>query len=316
LLLFGRKNKKNKKNAKRVCVHLTDEGIAIVISTVTKGAFCVLSCRFFSKLDQAESAGILQDYIMTNKLNNATCSLILEPSEYQILLTESPNVDDSEMCQALWWKVKDLVAVDQDNAQIDYLDLPEDSNLHQTKKVYAIIADRQKTNKKIEFLEELGLRPIIVETPETALLHLTSTLCSSPAGTSVVYLNSEQSLLMLMADSQMYLSRTLQYDYQERPEAVVLDLQRSMDYYESQLGKPPCLKILVLPKQDQHNDVMQNLSNNINVDITTLDLNDVVPCAQELTAQLQQHCLIAICGALRSNVAISNTANSNTKEAG
>jgi len=315
LLQFGRRNTKNKKNARRVCVHLTDDGIAIVVSTINKGTFSILSSHFISKLEQAESPGILQHYIATNKLSNSTCSLILEPSEYQMLLTESPNVDASEMRQALWWKVKDLVSFDQDNAQIDYLDLPEDSNLHQTKKVYAIIADRAKINHKLAVLEDLDLRPIIVETPETAMLYLTSQLCSDSAGTSVVYLNNDQSLLMLMADSQMYLSRTLQYNYQERPEAVTLDLQRSMDYYESQLGKAPCLKVLVLPKQDLHNDLMQDLSTNINVEITSLDLNGIIPCKTTLTAEIQQRCLIAICGALRSNNLALKTGKLNTEEA-
>lgn len=292
-------NKKNKLGSGRVCLHVTEEGTSIAASRLQGTKLQLQTCQYFSALDIAESPDIIQDFIEKNNLSGASCSLVLNASEYQLLLSEAPLVSEHEICEALWWKVKDLVAFDIENAQIDYLDLPEDSAKHQGRKMYAVIADKKKIKARIDWAESLGLTPIAVEIPETALLHLVSDLCSSVTGTSILYLDSEQSLLMLMSESNMYLTRTLQYNYLERMDAVVLDLQRSMDYYESQIGKPPCSKVVVLPQHESDSAMMQTLAINIGVEISSVDINQLIDSLEPIPSHLEQHCLLVISGALR-----------------
>ncbi len=292
---------KNQKNSGRVCLHITDQGTAIAVSKIVGTSLILQHCAYFNSFDLSDNPELIADFIQQNNLASANCSLILCSSEYQLLLTETPDVKADEMCQALWWKVKDLVAFELENAQIDFIDLPEGSNRQQIRRVYAVIADKAKVRAKIALAEALGLNPVTVEIPETALLHLIADLCSDLVGTSILYLDPEQSLLLLMSEGQMYLSRTLQYNYLDRMEAVVLDLQRSMDYYESQLGKSPCLKVLVLPQQADDSAIMQTLRSNMGAEITSVDLNALITADTELNIELQQHCFIAVCGALRSN---------------
>ncbi|MCJ8298540.1 MAG: hypothetical protein MJK13_06315 [Pseudomonadales bacterium] len=291
--------KKNKKDTGRVCLHVSAEGTAIAVSKLKDADLELQHCEFFNALQLADNPDSIKDFIADNKLTGANCSLILSAHEYQMLLTEAPQVEPAEMCEALWWRVKDLVSFDLHNAQLDYLELPEDSDKNQGQKLYAVIADKSKVAAKIAWAEELGLKPTTVEIPETAILHLVSDLCSDVVGTSVLFLDAEQSLLMLMSETKMYLSRTLKYNYLQRMEAIVLDLQRSMDYYESQMGKPPCLKVIVLPQQSHDTAIMQTLVENIGVAIETVDINDLVKTNGPLTIELQQHCLVAISGALR-----------------
>ena len=294
-----RLTKKNQKDSGRVCLRVSQEGTSIAVSKLNNRQLDLQHCQFFSQAELQDTPHLLNDYIQSKQLTGANCSLILSASEYQLLLTEAPDVTPDEMPDALWWKVKDLVAFDYDNAQIDYLDLPADSAQNQARKIYAVIANKKKVQAKVAWAESLGLVPIAVEIPETALLHLVSDLCQDIVGTSVLHVDSEQSLLMLMSERQMYLSRTLQYNYLDRLDAVTLDLQRSMDYYESQLGKPPCLKVIVLPQQALDSPIMLTLIENMGAEITTVNLNDIISTQQELSLELSHHCLIAIAGALR-----------------
>ncbi|MFT5709166.1 MAG: MSHA biogenesis protein MshI [Oceanospirillaceae bacterium] len=294
-------NKKNNKEFARVCLRVSEEGTSIAVSEHNGDKLQLHLCEFFSALALAEKPALITDFIAEHHLASAHCSLILAASEYQLLLTEAPEVASHEMCDALWWKVKDLVAFDIENAQIDYLDLPEDNAKHQARKIYAVIADKSKVKAKVIWAQKLGLTPTTVEIPETALLHLVADLCSDLVGTSILYLNAEQSMLMLMSERKMYLSRTLQYNYQDRMEAVVLDIQRSMDYYESQIGKPPCLKVIVLPLQSDESSMMQTLLTNMGVEITTVNINDLIDSDMNISIEMQQHCLLAISGALRSD---------------
>ncbi len=292
-------HKKNKLASGRVCLHVTDEGTSIAVSRLQDAKLQLQTCEYFSALDIAESPDILQDFIEKNNLSGANCSLVLNTSEYQLLLSEAPQVNEHEICEALWWKVKDLVAFDIENAQIDYLELPLDSAKHQGRKIYAVIADKKKVKKRVEWIESLGLTPTAVEIPETALLHLVKDLCSSVIGTSILYLDHEQSLLMLMSEGNMYLTRTLQYNYLERMDAAVLDLQRSMDYYESQIGKPPCQQVIVFPQQEPDSAIMQTLAINMGVKISSANINQLIDSLEPIPSHLEQHCLLVISGALR-----------------
>jgi len=297
-LLF---NKKVRKSSVKVCLCISDEGTSIAVSRLNANQLTVQLCEFFSAYDISQNPNVIQDYIHQEKLAGESASIILSREEYQVLLTEMPEVGADEICEALWWKVKDLVAFEIENAQIDYIELPEDSAKHQVRKIYAVIADKSKVAAKVSLVEELGLNPVLVEVPETALLHIVSSLCSDLVGTSILYLDPEQSLLMLLSEGNMYLSRTLQYNYFDRMDAIALDIQRSMDYYESQMGKPPCTKVVVMPLQSDDSEIMQVLRENIGAEIESIDLNDIVTSATKLSIDAQQHCLLALSGALYSD---------------
>ena len=292
-------NKKSKKTSIRVCLWQSAEGISIAVSKLVADELQLIHCAYFSALDLSENSAAVEEFIDKHDLAGASTSLVLGSGDYQLLLTDAPDVGDDEICEALWWKVKDLVAFEIENAQIDYLDLPTDVAKQQGRKVYAVIADKTKIATKVAWVEALGLAPTIVEIPETALLHLVAGLCDEIVGTCILYVDAEQSLLMLLSERNMYLSRTLQYNYLDRMDAVALDLQRSMDYYESQIGKPPCTKIIVLPQQSATSDIMRVLLNNIGVEITTMDINSLVNSDEELSIKIQQHCLLAISGVMR-----------------
>ena len=292
-------NKKSKKTSIRVCLWQSAEGTSIAVSKLVADELQLIHCAYFSALDLSENSAAVEEFIDKYDLAGASTSLVLGSGDYQLLLTDAPDVGDDEICEALWWKVKDLVAFEIENAQIDYLDLPTDVAKQQGRKVYAVIADKTKIATKVAWVEALGLDPTIVEIPETALLHLVAGLCDEIVGTCILYVDAEQSLLMLLSERNMYLSRTLQYNYLDRMDAVALDLQRSMDYYESQIGKPPCTKIIVLPQQSATSDIMRVLLNNIGVEITTMDINSLVNSDEELSIKIQQHCLLAISGVMR-----------------
>ncbi|NRA21876.1 MAG: hypothetical protein HRU05_15495 [Oceanospirillaceae bacterium] len=292
-------NKKSKKTSIRVCLWQSAEGTSIAVSKLVADELQLIHCAYFSALDLSENSAAVEEFIDKHDLAGASTSLVLGSGDYQLLLTDAPDVGDDEICEALWWKVKDLVAFEIENAQIDYLDLPTDVAKQQGRKVYAVIADKTKIATKVAWVEALGLDPTIVEIPETALLHLVAGLCDEIVGTCILYVDAEQSLLMLLSERNMYLSRTLQYNYLDRMDAVALDLQRSMDYYESQIGKPPCTKIIVLPQQSATSDIMRVLLNNIGVEITTMDINSLVNSDEELSIKIQQHCLLAISGVMR-----------------
>ncbi|MGB1239487.1 MAG: hypothetical protein ACPG4U_14810 [Pseudomonadales bacterium] len=298
--------RKLKRDSGLVCLHETARGLSLAYTDSADSGGQLKHCHFFAAQALKDEPALLPNYLAKHQLQGADCSVVLAPGEYQMLLVDAPDVAPEEMRDALWWRVKDLVGVDIDNAQIDYLDLPTDSFKNQAKKVYAIVADKRKLAQRINYVQELGLEVRAVEVPETALLHLLGGLCEPAIGTALLYLEPQQSLLSLMSQGQMYLSRALQYNYEERAESVVLDLQRSMDYYESQIGKAPCLKVIALPLQREDAAIMQSLHDNIGVEVVSADLNSYIKSPIELSVMHQQQCFIAIAGSVRKDLKVAS----------
>ena len=139
--------------------------------------------------------------------------------------------------------------------------------------------------------------------PELALLNLTEDLADSEAGLAVFYLGERSSSINLLSDAALYLSRQLSYNKSASPEnasGAVLELQRSLDYYESQVGKPPCVRLMVMPLQPDTAPLMEELRQNLHLDIYSLNLNNLLTCNEHLSDELQQSVTIAAAAALRT----------------
>ena len=82
---------------------------------------------------------------------------------------------------------------------------------------------------------------------------------------------------------------------------VTLEIQRSLDYFESQLGKGYINRLLLLPMKRDGAAVLAALSAGLAVNLQALDLRElfVGQAAAELDEQQQAYCLAAVGEALR-----------------
>lgn len=284
-------------------VAFTSEGVAFAHFSAKAGNELTF-CEFVDSISPLEESKRFKEFVDSHKLDGSRATLVLPRDAYQVLLVDRPDVPDEELADALRWKVRDLINFDVDEALIDFIELPEDAYRGRSRMVYAVAAQQDKVNPLIEWCRDIGLQPVIVDVPELALLNLTEDLADSEAGLAVFYVGNQSSAINLLSDMSLYFTRSLPYHEGAAPDsasAAVLELQRSMDYYESQIGKPPCVRLMVMPMMTDDDPLLSELRYNLALDIHSLNLENLVSTPLELSVELQRKTTVAIAAALRDD---------------
>ncbi|MGB0733516.1 MAG: pilus assembly protein PilM [Pontibacterium sp.] len=295
-----------KRSAGLTAVVAVDDGVAIAHMVERTNGSELTHCEFIKTASPQNDIKLLRERIDALGLTGSHAVGLLNEEAYQLLLVDAPDVPAEEMAEALRWRVKDLVGFDVDEALIDYVELPSDAYRGRSKMVYAVVADAALVDKETAWLLELGLKPKVIDIPELALLNATQRLASDARGVAIFNLGSPSSTVSLISDQALYFTRTLSYDAKvaaQQPhihaDSAVLELQRSLDYYESQVGKPPCAKLYVLPIQEDETSLLNALRASLPLDVRFFDFTKVISSKVDLTPGLQKSCLMAIVAALR-----------------
>ena len=280
-------------------MHLSKEGVAIACAERLPEGLTVTHQVFVAAANPLTSPDPVIDYLNNASLTDSKAGMVLNRGEYQLLLVEAPEVPENELKEALIWRVKDFMNCAPEAAYIDYCPLPEDAYRGRGNRVYVAVVERELVETRAKWMESLGLEPAWIDIPELSLLNLVESITEDEMGTAVLALESDHSHLLMCSGSQLYMTRDLPYNPQTQIDSTVLDVQRSMDYFESQIGKPPCVRILVLPLQVGETPLMMALREGLGADVQSLDLADVITASEPLRVDLQQSCLYAIAAALR-----------------
>lgn len=279
------------------------DGVALAVNHLRDGAPHLETVAFIEQAQPLTNSKVIAEYLSEHRLTDVPVSLVLQEGEYQLLLIEAPDVPVDELKDALLWRVKDLIQFNPEDAYLDYIELPDDAYRGRGKMIYVVVAERTLIDQRVDWLDALGVSAVTIDIPELALLNITESLCAEEMGTAVLFLEEDRSNLTMLSGSALYLARGLSYSPFNQVENTVLDIQRSMDYFESQIGKPPCVRILILPLQVGETPLLMELRNNLSADVQSLDLADVVGSDEPLRVDLQQVCLIAIAASLRNTEA-------------
>jgi len=94
-------------------------------------------------------------------------------------------------------------------------------------------------------------------------------------------------------------------DLQATPDArldvgsIVLELQRSLDYYERHFDQPPITRIAVSPGGQRASLLAADLGRETGFEVETLDLASLLLCETSIESAVDPGCLLAVGAALR-----------------
>lgn len=179
--------------------------------------------------------------------------LILAPEFYQLVQLDKPALNEVELLQALPWQVKDLVTIPAEDMIADYIDLPG-YNAQQAK-INVVVARQSWLRQLVHCISHADKQLGSIQPAEWLAHHLIPV--SRQPCMLIIHQPEQEVLLQIVLDGQLYFSRRtrglsklhllsvddLQGDMLDR---LLLELQRSMDYFESQLKQPPVRDIRVL----------------------------------------------------------------------
>ncbi|MGD8827815.1 MAG: agglutinin biogenesis protein MshI [Gammaproteobacteria bacterium] len=236
----------------------------------------------------------------------------MDAASYQLLLVEAPDVGPAELRAAVRWRIKDLISFHIDDAVIDVFEIPGQTGTAQARMMYAVAARATRVQATVDAFEDSGLFLDIIDIPEMCLRNVASLLPQDVDGLATLYLTRDYGLITLTRQGTLYLARRLEVgeralsaaDDPDRREAllgnIVLEIQRSLDYYESHFSQPAIGTLAIAPTETETGYLNTYLDANIDIDIAPLDINDLVAGEVPLERAEQARCLLAIGAALRT----------------
>ena len=245
-------------------------------------------------------------------IRRTLANAVLTSKDYQLLLVEAPDVQPAELRAAVRWRIKDLIDFHIDDAVIDVFDIPESARGGRSRTMYAVAARSPAVAACVDAAEATMLDLQVVDVPELALRNVASLAEADTRGAALLYLSHDAGLVTLTRQSTLYLARRLEINMDDVARAgmsreataelaasIALEVQRSMDYYESHYDQAPIGDLLVTPHGQHCPGLYEHLSTELSVNVTELDLNDLLQCPQPLPSALQASCLLAVGAALR-----------------
>ena len=211
----------------------------------------------------------LNQYVEHQALKNTPCHIVLGASHYQLLQVDRPAVPDAEIAQSLVWTIKDLVTLQGDLA-VEYFDFPAQSA--GANKINAVAILKKELESILHGITDSGLVPKSVGIVELAVADVIPN--TEDAVLTLIQEKGQEVCLNIIKRGQVYFSRRLRgyenlatFSKQELQlgagDNLSIEIQRSMDYFESQLRQAPVKKIMLgidSPTTDDLASLLQQLT--------------------------------------------------------
>ena len=267
----------------------------------------LVHCEFLPVEAGQDATDLLRQRLVKLGLQNLPCNLVMASGSYQMLLGEAPKVPLAELPEALRWRVKDLVQFPIAEAVLDAILLPEDSAKGTSRMAYAVVTQRKNIEAMVAQAKAAGLSLNAIDIPEMVLRNLVEACCDTKRGVALVKLVQNAGSLQIIRDGNLYLSRQFSLNYNaglldDLPaEALILDLQRSLDYFERQMRQVPPSHVYLCGENVTADKITLEMRSGLAVAINVLDYSQGLDIDTAIAEHHLSLCTNAIGAALRQD---------------
>jgi MSHA biogenesis protein MshI len=301
--------KKKAKSNSRVGLIVASDQLALAHMGEVDGAPYLFDFERVALQSERDAGKALEKLVKDMGLENKQCSYVLNRKDYNLHLVEAPEVEASELRSAVRWKIKDLLDMKVEDAAIDVFQVPEDA-YRGRQMVYVVASLKSKIQNIVNMVTQSGLELAVIDIPELVMRNLSSRYIDDENGVAFMDLRRNGSTMNITRKGELYLSRRI--NTQLEPEVMqsmewaglkdrlILEIQRSLDYYESQMGQKQISRIVIAQRQQDGAAMAEALNGSLNAQVTVLNLAEHLDSAVELSLEDQQVGMSAIGATLRS----------------
>lgn len=278
-------------------IEISPHGLGIAV-VERGGSVPVLKHCEFRQCAPGEWGEALKAFCKEQGIKQVKTYVAFHPEFYNLMLIEAPDVPDEELTEAVKWRVNDFVTGDIENFVVDAFKLPEDAYRGRMSMIYATYIEKTAVISIVELCDELDLQLEQIGISELARARLFKDQEDlKDLGIAFLYLDEKKGQIDLLENGYLYLSRGIDIGYgmldqgqseegglsldnSSQLDSLALDIQRSLDYYESQLGKQGISRLFILASKPLPESVCQGLSEILPVKVELLDLTRLADCEQ------------------------------------
>jgi MSHA biogenesis protein MshI len=276
-------------------------------------------------VSEAATAGYTDD-VLTRvlgdlQLGRTPVSAVMGAGDYQIVQVEAPEVPAAELRQATRWKLRDQFDFPIESASIDLFDVPATSRRGRARMLFAVAAHGNAVNNIGSAVSRATPGFDVIDIPELCQRNITSLLPQDQKGVALLLLREQFAQLVLTRNGLLYLTRRIELgqraanryevvgaepdsaaaDATIDASALALELQRSLDYYESHFDQTAIGDLVIAPGGTRASTLATALSNETGLRVSTLSLGDCLDIADGISVPDGWLSCMAIGAALRSD---------------
>jgi MSHA biogenesis protein MshI len=272
-----------------------------------------LAARVLPTTDDADWADRVVSEVADMNLHRTPASAVLAADAYQLQLVEMPNVPAEELLQAVRWRLKDLLDYPVDEAVVELLEMPRHANPGSAPVAYAVVTRRTEVLQQIELMKRADLQMDVIDIPELCIRNIAVLLPQDEYGVAFLHFTENCGYLTITRKGILHMTRRLEtgrralaaastdeFALQERIAGISLEIQRSLDYYESHYDCRPITEITLGPGADL-DTLPAALNEHLGFAVNQINLDDLFTLEDDLSTEQQGDCLLAVGAALRSD---------------
>ena len=175
-------------------------------SAVIYGQEGISACVCFSPEEGIEA---LKTWLKANAPHGISAVLVLDDDDYELLLTEAPNVPDDELSAAIEFRIGDLLSQPIEETAIQAMRLPADAYRGRMSMTHVVAVANKKISSWVTWAEKLHLKLEAITVPEMSLLNVLSANAINQ-GIALLELGPKQGCIRLYQDGALYLTRQVE----------------------------------------------------------------------------------------------------------
>lgn len=302
--------KKNQQATGSYGIELSTSGVAVIHLSESEKGRPTIDWQESRLCSQSEWLPSLLDISKMHPLAKDPCWVSLDFHFYQLLLIDAPEVEEEEIKDAVRWKVADLIEQPIEEMVSDVFTLPGDAYRGRMKMVYVAIVARQFVQQIVSVVADAGFNLTNIGIGELSIAEYMNWLKGyDDVNLAILKVGLDGAQVCLLENNHIYMVRAIDLfspdmvSGEERSEAfaadnVVLEVQRSMDYYESQLGKPAIEMCFTFSSLDDEDPITKQLTSQLTIPLTAFPLQDIFSGNEEVNVDLDDYSCLAMGAAL------------------
>ena len=260
--------------------------------------------------EAADSRQLLEEGCRSRGVGACEAVCALEMGGYQLLQVAPPDVPANELREAIRWQIGDLIDFPVEEAVTDIFHVPRGNQRERARTAYVVAAHQDLVAERIACMHEARLGIRAIDIPELVLCNLVNRLPDTGRAAGFIYFDADAGLILLTNGRELCLARNLAFGtnslmpgadgLEPAIDAIALEIQRSFDFYERSFAQVSVGSLVVAPQEFDVDPLLTGLHASLGIDVTTLDLGQILECPDPLPAHAPR-CLLAIGAALRTD---------------
>jgi MSHA biogenesis protein MshI len=286
--IFG---KRRRTEGLRAAVAVSDTEIAVALVRKVDGQRPKVLRIMVEEAPLGFADPVLKKIISEFDLRRVPVSAVINASDYQIAQVQTPDVPRAELRAAARYSMRDTFDFPIDQATLDVFDLPEQNSSGNKRMCFAVATRGDAIEKMTATFERQFRRFDVIDIPELCQRNLASLLPQDAKGVAFLLIRDDFAQLVLTRRGMLYVTR--RFDFAVRgelngdadaeanelpidPQMLSLELQRSLDYYESHFDETAIGDLFIAPAGTRANMLAAELGASTGLRISMFNIHDLV----------------------------------------